>query len=79
MAFQNKHLSVIAYANGWTLWHYNAQEPMATIDGKNFFGSIWTLCAVGDLIYIVDDQGCLHQRQITKIDKEYVLTGKLGD
>lgn len=79
MAFQNKHLSVIAYANGWTLWHYNAQEPMADIDGKNFFGSIWTLCAVGDLIYIVDDQGCLHQRQITKIDKEYVLTGKLGD
>lgn len=79
MAFQNKHLSVIAYANSWTLWHYNAQEPMANIDGKNFFGSIWTLCAVGDLIYIVDDQGCLHQRQITKIDKEYVLTGKLGD
>lgn len=79
MAFKNKHLSVIAYANGWTLWHYNAQEPMANIDGKNFFGSIWTLCAVGDLIYIVDDQGCLHQRQITKIDKEYVLTGKLGD
>lgn len=79
MAFQNKHLSVIAYANDWTLWHYNAQEPMANIDGKNFFGSIWTLCAVGDLIYIVDDQGCLHQRQITKIDKEYVLTGKLGD
>lgn len=79
MAFQTKQLSVIAYANGWTMWHYNAGEPMANIDGKNFFGSVWTLCAVGDLICIVDDTGCLHQRQITKIDKEYVLTGKLGD
>lgn len=79
MAFQNKNLSVIAYANGWTLWHYNAQEPMANIDGKNFFGSIWTLCAVGDLIYIVDDKGRLHQRQITEIKNDYVLTEKLDD
>lgn len=79
MAFQNKNLSVIAYANGWTMWHYNANEPMANIDGKNFFGSIWTLCAVGDLIYIVDDKGRLHQRQITEIKNDYVLTGKLGD
>lgn len=79
MAFQNKNLSVIAYANGWTLWHYNANEPMDNIDGKNFFGSIWTLCAVGDLFYIVDDKGRLHQRQITEIKNDYVLTEKLDD
>lgn len=79
MAFQNKNLSVIAYANGWTMWHYNAHEPMDNIDGKNFFGSIWTLCAVGDLICIVDDKGRLYQRQITEIKHDYVLTGKLGD
>ena len=28
MAFQNKKLSVIAYANGFTLWHYSANETM---------------------------------------------------
>lgn len=79
MAFQNKNLSVIACANGWTLWHYNANEPMDNIDGKNFFGSIWTLCAVGDLIYIVDDKGRLHQRQVIKIETDYIEIGKLGD
>lgn len=79
MAFQNKNLSVIAYANNWTLWYYNANEPMDNIDGKNYFGDIFTLCAVGDLFYIVDDQGILHQRQVIKIEKKYVLLGKLGD
>lgn len=79
MAFRNKNLSVIAYANGWTLWHCNAQEPMDNIDGNNYFGPIWTLVAVGDLFYIVDDQGILHQRQVIKIATDYVETGKLGD
>lgn len=79
MAFQNKNLSVIAYANNWTLWHYNANEPMDNIDGKNYFGDIYTLCAVGDLLYIVDDKGVLHQRQVVKIEKQVVLVGKLGD
>ena len=79
MAFQNKNLSVIAYTNGWTFWQYNANEPMDNIDGKNFFGSIWTLCAVGDCIYILDDKKCLHQRQIIEIKQNYVLIGKLGD
>lgn len=79
MAFQNKKLSVIAYANGFTLWHYAANEPMDNIDGKNYFGDIYTLCAVGDLFYIVDDQGILHQRQVIKIETDYVEIGKLGD
>lgn len=79
MAFQNKNLSVIAYASGWTMWHYNANEPMDNIDGKNFFGDIYTLCAVGDLFYIVDNQGILHQRQVIKIETDYVEIGKLGD
>lgn len=77
--FANKRLSVIAYANGWTLWHYNADCTMDEIDGHNFFGNIWTLAAVGDLIYIVDMNGCLHQRKIVKIENETIETGKMGD
>ena len=26
MAFKNKNMSVIAYANGWTLWLYQTQD-----------------------------------------------------
>ena len=31
MAFQNKNLSVIAYANGFTLWHYAENVTMAFV------------------------------------------------
>ncbi len=27
MAFQTKDLSVLAYANGFTLWHYTTDDP----------------------------------------------------
>ena len=40
MAFQNKNLSVIAYANGFTLWHYSAAETLATITANGPFRTI---------------------------------------
>ena len=52
MAFQNKHLSVIAYANGFTLWHYAAAEKMDTISAAGYFDSVKTLMNVGDVIII---------------------------
>ncbi len=52
MAFQNKNLSVIAYANGFTLWHYSARESLATISATGYFNSIKTLMNVGDIVII---------------------------
>ncbi len=52
MAFQNKNLSVIAYANGFTLWHYAAAEKMDTISAAGYFDSVKTLMNVGDVIII---------------------------
>ena len=52
MAFQNKNLSVIAYANGFTLWLYEADEPMEHVLRKGFFNPVSTLCHNGDIIYI---------------------------
>ena len=43
MAFQNKNLSVIAYANGFTLWNYAENETMATITASGYFDSIKTM------------------------------------
>ena len=43
MAFQNKNLSVIAYANGFTLWHYSATETLATIAANGYFNNVKTL------------------------------------
>ena len=52
MAFQNKNLSVIAYANGFTLWHYAASETLATISTSGYFNSVKTLMNTGDIIII---------------------------
>ena len=52
MAFQYKSLSVIAYANGFTLWHYAADETLATIKTAGYFNSVKTLMNVGDIVIV---------------------------
>lgn len=52
MAFQNKNLSVIAYANGFTLWHYRASETMATITASGYFNNVASLMNSGDIVII---------------------------
>ena len=52
MAFQNKKLSVIAYANGFTLWHYAANETMEAISTSGYFNNVITLMNTGDIIII---------------------------
>lgn len=57
MAFQNKNLSVIAYANGFTLWHYKANETITTITTSGYFSSVATLMKTGDIILINASNG----------------------
>lgn len=52
MAFQNKNLSVIAYANGFTLWHYAADETLDAIIAAGYFNSVKTLMNIGDIVII---------------------------
>ena len=52
MEFQNKYLYVIAYANGFTLWHYAATETIATISANGYFNSVKTLMNIGDIVII---------------------------
>lgn len=52
MAFQNKNLSVIAYANGFTLWHYAADETLTTLTASGYFNSVKTLMNTGDIVII---------------------------
>jgi hypothetical protein len=50
MAFQNKNLSVIAYANGFTLWHYGTQDKSSDIMSDGYFNDIRTLINAGDIV-----------------------------
>jgi len=53
MAFAIRNLSVLAYANGFTLWHYKAgSDRLATVVARDFFADAADMLAQGDLMMI---------------------------
>ncbi|MBI1326026.1 MAG: hypothetical protein GC136_00110 [Alphaproteobacteria bacterium] len=67
MAFESKNLSVLAYANNFTLWHYTTTE--ADVTGAGFFNNASTMLRVGDLMIAnLDTDG-------TPDTQFYVVTG----
>lgn len=59
MSFKNRNMSVIAYANGFTLWHYVAEsgETLKGItENQKYFTPIHSLMNVSDVIIINADE-----------------------
>jgi hypothetical protein len=53
MAFAIRNLSVLAYANGFTLWHYKAgPDPLEEIETDDFFADAADMLAEGDMMMI---------------------------
>ena len=53
MAFAVRNLSVLAYANGFTLWHYKAgQDAMGRVELPGFFGGAADMLAGGDMLMV---------------------------
>jgi len=50
MAFKTKDLSVLAYANGFTLWHYTTPDIATTVDTTGYFNGASDMLRVGDLV-----------------------------
>ena len=50
MALQTRNLNVLAYANGFTLWHYTTADFPAEIRRKDYFDDADQLLRSGDLI-----------------------------
>lgn len=58
MAYLSKDLSVIAYANGFTLWHYTTTDLASDVDTAGYFNSASDMLRVGDMIMAnVDTDG----------------------
>lgn len=71
--FFNRNMSVIAYANGFTLWHYkNNEDTMEKIERIGYFDKIKTLCAVGDII-IINAKDCTEICAITEISPSVII------
>jgi hypothetical protein len=58
MAFTLRNLSVLAYANGFTLWHYRTGDDALTVlDRDDFFNDAGDLIAPGDIVMASGPQG----------------------
>lgn len=51
MAFDPNELSVLAYANGFTLWHYRTTDTTAEVNSSGYFDAADELLRTGDLIF----------------------------
>lgn len=77
MAFRNRDMSVIAYANGFTLWHYSTQDSFADIENDNkYFMPVATLMAVGDII-IFNCADFTGMRAVKSLENKTVELGAL--
>ena len=53
MAFAIRNLSVLAYANGFTLWHYKAgRDQLDDVETCDFFADAADMLAEGDMMMI---------------------------
>ena len=58
MAFSSCNLTVLAYANGFTLWHYSAgTECLTAASDLEFFDNARDLVSSGDIIMVTSNEG----------------------
>ena len=50
MAFKFGDLSVLAYANGFTLWHYTTFDLATDVDTAGYFNTACDMLRIGDMI-----------------------------
>ena len=52
MAFDTTNLSVVGYANGFTIWHYRTSDMMPEVMARGYFDVAHRLVCAGDLMTI---------------------------
>ncbi len=55
MAYDPKNLSVLAFANGFTLWHYTTTARADDVNGAGYFSGACDMVRVGDMILVNTD------------------------
>lgn len=72
MAFKPSDLSVLSYANNFTLWHYTTIDGADAVEGESYFDKGADMMRVKDLIIMnIDTDG-------TPVTAFYVVTGNDG-
>ena len=72
MSFSSSNLSVLAYANNFTLWHYTTTDDATAIGTAGYFDNAVDMLRVNDLMIInIDTDG-------TPATDFYIVTGNDG-
>jgi hypothetical protein len=74
--FAIRNLSVLAYANGFTLWHYKGANTLSEIEGSNFFGESADMLSTGDIIMVSARDGA-RVMFVVKADANYVAVARV--
>jgi len=53
MSFNSKNFSVMAYANGFTLWNYTSPDALTDIKADGYLNEIAPFARIGDMILTV--------------------------
>jgi hypothetical protein len=78
MAFAARNLSVLAYANGFTLWHYKSgKDRLSSVSSNNYLADAADMLTVGDLIMVTAADGA-RILSVTLADIETVVTAPLS-
>ena len=59
MPFAIRDLSVLAYANGFTLWHYKVgNDSLSVAASDDYFADASDMMAIGDMLLLSAAEGC---------------------
>lgn len=72
MAFNSKDFSVMAYANGFTLWSYASADALAAVKGTGYFNETAPFVRKGDMILTVANNA-------SSIESAILCVGTVGD
>ncbi len=57
MAYTPNNLSVLSYANGFTLWHYTTNDKPHQTNTSGYFDGAADMLRVGDMLLITGSTG----------------------
>jgi len=75
LQMDSRNLSVLAYSNGFTLWHYKTSEDAEALRAPGYFGDNANIFSDGDAVFITycGEARYSELRQVEKDGDEVVL------
>lgn len=52
MSYNSKNFSVMAYANGFTLWNYTTEDGLSAVQTAGYFNEIAPFARPGDMVLV---------------------------